>query len=87
MKKESRVAVIVNQDEYWGICVFRGDFIEEMFFGSSKDEVLNQFNLSSVRDEVMYTNFNYKMPIQTDYEKLENTCENLVKSIGRKINK
>lgn len=87
MKKESRIGILVHVDEYWGLCIFRGNFLEGFFFGTSKDEILNRFNLSTIKDEVMYTNFCYKNPIQNNYESLEKTCKNIVGIIGRKLNK
>lgn len=77
-KKGSRTAVITKGEKIYALCVFRGDFIEKVFFDSSRDFIEKQFKNSSVYDEVK--------DISLDREK-EEYCKSLVEKIERKLNK
>jgi len=77
-KKGSRTAVIAKGNEIYTLCVFRGDFLEKIFFDSSKESVESQFRNSSVYEEVKN--------ISSDKDK-EEYCKSLVEKIERKLNK
>lgn len=79
LKKETRKAVVSSyQDKLYIICVFRGFFLEKIFFGESKEEVISYFNSSSVKEEV-------KTFVDSG-EEVE-ICNSLAEQIGRKLNK
>ncbi|MQL55221.1 DNA-directed RNA polymerase subunit M [Acidianus ambivalens] len=77
-KKERRIAVLVEGKEISAICVFRGQFLEHLFLGKSKEEVLSQFNNSSVSKEITSTSAS---------NDLEEICRFIVEKISQKINK
>lgn len=77
-KKGSRTAVIAKGNEIYALCVFRGDFLEKVFFDINKEFIENQFRNSSIFDEVKN--------ISSDKEK-EEYCKSLVEKIERKLNK
>lgn len=77
-KKGSRVAVLVKSNNLFALCVFRGKFLEKMFFETDIDELRQVFNYSSVKEEVK--------EIVLDAEK-EEYCKSLLTKIERKLNK
>lgn len=77
-KRGSRTAVVAKGNEIYALCVFRGDFLEKIFFDSNKESVERQLRNSSVYDEVK--------DISSDEEK-EEYCKYLVEKIERKLNK
>ena len=77
-KRGSRTAVIAKGEKIYSLCVFRGEFLEKIFFDISEDLVEKQFKNSSVHDEVKDISF--------DKEK-EEYCKSLVEKIERKLNK
>lgn len=51
MKGESRRAVLVK-DEFYSMCVFRGNLLEHVFFGRSQEEVALQAKEQGVEGEI-----------------------------------
>ncbi|BDC19738.1 hypothetical protein [Acidianus sp. HS-5] len=77
-KKERRTAVLV-EGKITAICVFRGQFLEHLFLGKTKNEVLLQFKNSSVSKEVN--------DFSSSSSDLEEVCRFIVEKISQKINK
>ncbi len=75
MKREKRRAVLVGSSIYL-LCVFRGEFIEHVFFGRSEDEVLSELKESGVEGEVKGLN--------EDPELIE-VCRNVLSLVEEKL--
>ncbi|BFI76212.1 hypothetical protein [Sulfurisphaera ohwakuensis] len=78
MKKGSRLAVIAKSDKLYAICVFRGKFLEKIFFELEEKAVREKFYNSSIVGEVK--------DISSDKEK-EEYCKSILEKIERKLNK
>ena len=75
MKGESRRAVVVK-DEFYSLCVFRGDLIEHVFFGRSQEEVFLQVKEQGVEGEIKGLN---------DNPELVEICLGLLKQVEEKL--
>ncbi|ARM76365.1 DNA-directed RNA polymerase subunit M [Acidianus manzaensis] len=77
-KKEKRTAIITQSDFLYGICVFRGQFLEHLFLDKNKDKLINSFKTSSIYNEV---NTFDEDPL------LKSICQNILDKLSQKINK
>ena len=75
MKGESRRAVLVK-DEFYSLCVFRGDLIEHVFFGRNQEEVILQAKEQGVEGEIKGL---------TNDSVLVEICLNLLKQVEEKL--
>lgn len=75
MKVESRRAVLVK-DEFYSLCVFRGDLIEHVFFGRNQEEVILQAKEQGVEGEIKGL---------TNDSVLVEICLNLLKQVEEKL--
>lgn len=79
IKKEKRIAVLAQKDFLYGICVFRGHFLEHLFLDKDKDRLLETYARSPIRDEA---------PTVTDEESyFKSVCETILDRLSQKINK
>jgi len=78
LKKETRKAVIANQDDLYALCIFRGKILEKIIFEENEKKLKESFENSPVKDEV-------KIFVDSGEEK--DTCITIVKAIKRKVNK
>ncbi|EZQ06948.1 MULTISPECIES: hypothetical protein [Acidianus] len=78
MKEESRTAIFSNYDGIFGICVFRGNYLEHIFFGFTEDDVKKKFEESTVFQEVS--------TIKADQAR-KTICDLIIRRVGQKINK
>ncbi|BFH72658.1 hypothetical protein SJAV_06020 [Sulfurisphaera javensis] len=78
MKKGERIAVVAKGNNIYAICIFRGDFLEKIFFESDIKLLEEKFLKSSVSGEVKN--------ISHDKEK-EEYCKLILEKIERKLNK
>lgn len=70
--------MLVEGKEISAICVFRGQFLEHLFLGKTKEEVRSQFNNSSVSKEIT------SISPSNEFEEI---CRFIVEKISQKINK
>ncbi|AWR97659.1 DNA-directed RNA polymerase subunit M [Acidianus sulfidivorans JP7] len=77
-KSEKRTAILAKVDFLYGICIFRGKFLEHLFLDKDKDKLIKNFKTSSISNEV--NTFE-------DNEELNSICENILEKLSQKINK
>jgi len=85
LKKEARIGVLVSVNKLYGICVFRGKFLEHLFLGRSKDEVFSKLEISEVIGEIRYSNFDVGKKIDDEDERVL-VCKKIIEAIDRKLN-
>ncbi|MEM0173330.1 MAG: DNA-directed RNA polymerase subunit M [Sulfolobaceae archaeon] len=87
MKKEARVGVIIKANKLYGICIFRGKFLEHLFLGYSAEDVLKKLEDSRVIEEIRYSNFNVGNSFvdEANNEKIV-MCRRIIETIDKKLN-
>lgn len=78
-KKEKRTAVLAQKNFLYGICVFRGQFLEHLFLDTNSDKLIEAFKSSSVYEEV------HQITEEESY--LKSVCEKILDRLSQKINK
>jgi Holliday junction resolvase len=81
MKTERRTAIYVDTGNLKGICIFRGKFLEGLFLDLK--DVESKFLSSSIKEEVMESNFGFK---EKYIGELETICNRIVSRISERLN-
>ncbi|MBW9141025.1 MAG: hypothetical protein K1T65_04915 [Candidatus Aramenus sp.] len=82
MKRETRIGILLSNDKFSCICVFRGHFLEHFVLGKDVQEALSR--LGRLKEEINASNFGVGVEYKGELEEL---CKMILDKLTEKINK